>query len=406
MIQLNVWLTLKSHNSQLVGQLIAAEPDFRGELKGQFRYSPSYLDSESAFPLDPVHLPLTPELFDANRPASGVHGVFEDSLPDDWGRRLLARRHNLLRNEQRAPQLLSLLGGAGMGALHYSESAIAPLESEGVVGRHLGDLQRLARMFELDYASIEDDLSLLFQAGSSPGGARPKALLQDQGKAWLVKFNSIKDRFDVVALEAAAMQLARNGGVKTAYSKLVPCGTRKALFVERFDLNWETGKRRHVVSMMTLLGASGYYYLGYRDMADIIRKVSSNPANDLQNLFRQLVFNVLIGNTDDHLKNFCMLCDGHSWYLSPAFDLVPNVGQNSEHVLRIGTSTSVPNRNTLLQEAKYFGIKQQKKAVQIIDSIIGAVSDWETIFHESGVPATDIKIIGRDIQNRLSSIVK
>ncbi len=117
--------------------------------------------------------------------------------------------------------------------------------------------------------------------------------------------------------------------------------------------------------MQTLLGAEGYYNLGYGDMAAIVRRVSSHPVLDLQQLFKQLVFNTMIGNTDDHLKNFCMLCDGQAWHFSPAFDLVPNIGLNREHVLRIGMANLVPNRDTLLAEAKKFGIKQRPKADEI-----------------------------------------
>jgi len=404
MIKLNVWVTLANLQTLLAGELVVSDPDVQGRLQGQFRYSSDYLDHAQAFALDPIHLPLMAEIFNAERPHSGVHGVFEDSLPDDWGRRILARRYHLERNEQRVPQLLALLGGQGMGALNYNLDNALPEKGKDVDGKHLAELQRLAEKFEEDATFVNEDLALLFQAGSSPGGARPKALIKDRDHLFLAKFASIRDQFDVVALEAATMELARRAGVNTAPTKLVPCGSRKALLVERFDVDTVIKGRYHLISMQTLLKADGYYNASYGDIADVIRRVSANPKRDLSNLYNQLLFNVLIGNTDDHLKNFCMVFDGDGWELSPAFDLLPNIGLNREHVLRIGYNNIVANKEVLIQEAKTFGIKQRAKADKIITAMLLNVSHWETVFREFDVPDKDIQILGRDIEGRTSRV--
>ena len=404
MIKLNIWVTLANAENLRVGELVVTDPDMQGRLQGQFRYSADYLDHPEAFALDPIHLPLTPDNFNTERPHSGVHGVFEDSLPDDWGRRILARRYQLERNEQRVPQLLALLGGQGMGALSYSLGDRIPEKGKDVDGQHLAELQRLAGKFEEDATSVDEDLALLFQAGSSPGGARPKALIKDSDRSFLAKFSSIRDQFDVVALEAATMELARRAGVNAAPTKLVPCGTKKVLLVERFDIDNATMGRYHLISMQTLLKAEGYYTAGYRDIADIVRRVSTSPGQDLLKLFKQLLFNILIGNTDDHLKNFCMIFDGESWKISPAFDLVPNIGLNREHVLRIGYDNVVANKEILIREAKNFGIKQQAKADEIITAVFSEVSRWEKVFREFDVPDRDIQILGRDIEERMARI--
>jgi serine/threonine-protein kinase HipA len=402
MIRLNVWLTLSQGQTIRAGELVVADPDLQGRLEGQFRYSPEYLAHPAVFPLDPIHLPLSTESFSTDRPHSGVHGVFEDSLPDGWGRRLLARRYKLDRKNQRVPGLLELLGGQEMGALSYGKDDVAPAKKEAVNGHHLEELQRLAANFEEDAIPIDDEMALLFQAGSSPGGARPKALIKDKKTAYLAKFSSVRDQFDVVSLEAATMDLARQAGVSAAPTKLVPCGGKKALLVERFDINNPTTGRNHLISMQTLLKADGYYYAGYRDLADIIRRVSSNPSVDLLKLFKQLVFNVMIGNTDDHLKNFCMIYDGDSWKLSPAYDLIPNIGLNREHVLQIGHSTVVDNREVLMQEAKHFGMKRQKAVKQIIAAMYEVVSGWKKVYYGHSVPDRDIGIIGQDINQRMA----
>lgn len=405
MIKLNVWLTLSHGQVIKAGELVVSDPDSQGRLQGQFRYHSDYLQSQAAFSLDPIHLPLSSQIFDADRPRSGVHGVFEDSLPDDWGRNILARRYRLGRNEQRVPQLLKLLGGKGLGALAYSSEGAPEFKVDGLEECHLEELQRLAAQFEEDPGTVDDTMTLLFQAGSSPGGARPKALIKDQHDFYLAKFGSIRDQLNVVALEAATMKLARQAGIETAATRLVSCGAKEVLLVKRFDLN-DSGGCNHLVSMQTFLKADGYGNAGYLDMAGVIRQISGNPGHDLLKLFRQLVFNVMIGNTDDHLKNFCMLHGGTGWRLSPAFDLVPNIGFNREHVLHINFYHLPPDRKTLLNEAKYFGIKRVKKAEKVMDSMLETLSSWQRVFRQFNVPENDIGRLGSDIKTRLDRLNK
>ncbi len=400
-IKLNVWLTRPTGEILKAGELAVKDPDARGALQGQFRYVPEYLEALKAFPLDPLHLPLAMESFDADRPQAGVHGVFEDSLPDDWGRKLMTRRYKLGRAEQRVPHLLRLLGDQGLGALIYTENGKPPPLSTGVSCRHLTELALLAEKFEKNPTAIADDeLSLLFQAGSSPGGARPKVLVVDKSGAYLAKFASTRDQLDIVSLEAATMELARRAGIETAETSLLTLGSRKCLLVKRFDIN-AAGGRNHLISMQSLLKADGYYNAGYRDLAEVIKHVSTAPQRDLHLLYRQMVFNVMIGNTDDHLKNFCMLHDEEGWRLSPAFDLVPNIDFNQEHVLRIGLDNWPPDIETILAEAKYFGIKRRQVALDVAVKIYEVVSEWNLVFTTCEVPEKDAETIGMDINQRL-----
>ncbi|MFO7963090.1 MAG: type II toxin-antitoxin system HipA family toxin [Desulfobacterales bacterium] len=403
MIRLDVWLTLPSGESVKTGSLVVGDPDpVKGELQGQFRYTSEYLGHPRAFPLDPLHLSLSTEVFEANRPREGIHGVFEDSLPDDWGRKLMIRRHKLGRTEQRVPHLLKLLGNQGLGALSYVEVGRPEVKTTGVSNEHLQELALLAQQFEREPATVSDnELFLLFQAGSSPGGARPKALVNDEKEAYLAKFAGHKDRLDVVSLEAASMELGRMSGIETADTLLIPLGAAlKCLLVKRFDIN-EAGGRNHLISMHSLLKADGYYNAGYKDLTDVIKHISSQPKRDLNRIYRQMVFNTMIGNTDDHLKNFIMLHDDNGWRLSPAFDLVPNIGFYREHVLRIGLDTRPPNAETLLAEAKHFGIKKRQLSMEIIAETHRAVSKWPEVFHNYNVPEKDAENIGKDIDQRL-----
>jgi len=366
MKHLDLWLTFPNGNICQAGELIIDKPDNKrgGALRGEFRYSQDYLKRPEAFPLDPNALPLTEDVFSANRPKSGVHGVFEDALPDDWGRRLLIRHYNLTRQQQRVPELLSHMG-SGLGALAFGNK---PVESDHVSAslHTLDDLLYAAESFEKGVDLDNTSLTALFQAGSSPGGARPKTLVQDEGYAWIAKFPSIKDQFDVVSIEAATLQLAQDSGIKVPEFKCHQCSDRKVLLSRRFDVT-RLG-RRHIISMQSLLQADDYYMLGYGDMADLLRQYSVQPGLDLQTLYRQMLFNALIGNTDDHLKNFSMLHDDNGYRITPAYDLLPNLAKNQEHVLRFGITATIPTKNELLKLAKNYNLNKVQ-AITILKAI-------------------------------------
>lgn len=382
--RVEVWLSLASARI-LAGEMVCEiGDDVRG--RGAFRYSPDYLRRRDAFALDPVSLPLREGDFAVDHP--GVFGVFEDSLPDDWGRRLLVRKHRIPRHQQNLPTLLLALGSAGLGALSYSERGRprdASAEAEII---NLERLVHAAEQFERG-EDTDADISMLLSAGSSPGGARPKALVYDEavGEHYLAKFPSVKDPVDIVRLETATMNLAAQAGLNVPATRLVECGGRPVLLVRRFDLMSQG--RRHMISMQTLMQAKGYYQCRYGDMLNIVRKVSADPANDAEQLFRQMVFNAVVNNTDDHLKNFWMLGDAEQgWRLSPAFDLVPNVGRNDEHVLFFDLDPVCPGRNNLERLGRSWGIS---RAATIVGEVYTAVAAWRKEFSAFGVPAADIE---------------
>jgi serine/threonine-protein kinase HipA len=377
----------------LAGELLVAEPEREhgGRMRGEFRYARSYLEWSSAFALDPFHVPLGAEPIRAEDPATGMHSVFEDSLPDAWGRAIMCRRHGLPRSRQRAPHLLAFLGAEAMGALAYTASPEWRGEVAGANLPELADLMEASGRYEADQDASMDEMMRLFKAGSSPGGARPKILLRDQETQYLAKFPSIKDNFDMVRLEAAALATARDAGIEVPDFSVVDVGGRSALLVERFDVTPEGG-RNHVVSMKTLLGAENYYFLGYADMADVVRRLSDRPGRDLKGLFRQAVFNALIGNTDDHLKNFSMMRGREGWRLTQAYDLLPDVGNNREHVLHFGAVGTVPTWDGLHQLGRAFGISR-KSTGSIIDEVDGAVSGFAGRCESFGVPSGDVEIL-------------
>jgi serine/threonine-protein kinase HipA len=354
--------------------------------RGSFRYLPEYLQAPDAFALDPVSLLLQGGTFSCGPP--GIFSVFDDSLPDDWGRRLLIRKQGLLRHQINPATLLLALGNSGLGALSYSEQGRPQPAPASVSTLQLEELGREAERFESGAVTDDAEVRLLLGAGSSPGGARPKALVFDEenNAHCLAKFPSIKDQVDVVRIEAATMSLASQAGLVVPDTCLVECGGRPVLLVQRFDIT--AGGRRHMISFQTLLKARGYYVCRYAELLQIVRKISADPAEDSHRLYRQMVFNAVVNNTDDHLKNFWMLCDAEKgWHLSPSFDLVPNISGSSEHVLFFEHDPLYPGRATLERLGKSWGIP---RAEIIVEEVFSAVTTWREGFARFGVPEENL----------------
>jgi serine/threonine-protein kinase HipA len=404
MITLQVWLRTDTGTLLQAGEIRVAEPDQvrGGMLRGEFRYDPAYLERPGAIALDPIHLPLAPTVFSADRPRAGIHGVFEDSLPDSWGRGLLIRRHRLPRSRQTPPHLLGCLGGQGLGALIYAlDSAPPPLELEP--DRDTAALIDAAERYDNDPTEIDDDeLASLFRAASSPGGARPKLAIDHAGTRCIAKLASNRDRIDMVRTEAACLALARDAGLSVPEFQVLSFGRHDALLVARFDIHGEHG-RHHMLSLQTLLGADDWYQLGYADLADLLRRVSARPEDDLPALYRQAVFNALLGNTDDHLKNFALRhigTEGGGWRLTPAYDLTPDEPPRGEHVLHFGTAGHRPDGQALTDLARTFGLSP-RAAARIRAEVSDAISHWRRRFTDYGVGEEDIKRLAAGIDGRL-----
>jgi serine/threonine-protein kinase HipA len=381
--RIEVWISLAG-GRRLAGEMVC-DVEAGGRGRGAFRYDQGYLRSSEAFALDPVSLPLQGGAFSVDHP--GIFGVFEDSLPDDWGRRLLVRKHRIPPRRQNLPTLLRAQGGSGLGALSYSERGRPEVSAAEVSVIHLERLVQAAEMFERG-ENQDEEISLLLGAGTSPGGARPKALVFDEqkGEHCLAKFPSIKDQVNVVGIEAATMSLAARAGLVVPESHLVRCGSRPVLLVRRFDLMPQG--RRHMVSLQTLMKAKGYYVCRYGDLLHTVRKVSADPVEDGERLFRQMVFNAVVNNTDDHLKNFWMLYDNErGWRLSPAFDLVPDIGQNGEHVLFFDLDPVYPGRKNLERLGRDWGVP---RADRIVEAVFATVGGWKDEFASFGVSGADI----------------
>lgn len=402
MLKLDVKITFPDGQKFLCGELFTTDPTSRGKIEGSFRYSKEYLDHPRAFPLDPENLPLGSREITTDRPA-GVYGVFEDALPDDWGRTLLAKKANLSRGEQTVPKLLEALGSNGLGALSFESGKRLSYKESSASIHDLSTIVEAAIKYDAGLPVDEESLQNLFTCGSSPGGARPKALIQKEtGSLWIAKFPKADDKFHIEPIEAGTLQMARNAGLSVPEFEIQEAGERRVLLIKRFDVSRQGG-RHHMISMQTLLNAEGYYYLSYSDMFKIIKKYSSQPAQDVDAMFRQMVFNIAVGNTDDHLKNFCMLHKDSGFCLSPVYDVLPDIHQNREHRLSFPQGTgSLPIDKDLLQGiGKVYSVSDPE---QIIKDVFNSVVDWRDIFQEYEVPESDIKRLEHEIDRRLALI--
>jgi len=391
----DVWVNLNGQQVK-AGEFVCEIAPSNGKGRGAFRYSGEYLGHTTAYALDPVALPLGENSFSIDHP--GVFSVFLDSLPDDWGKRLLIRKHNLPRGRQNFSEMLLALGSSGLGALSYAESRKPLPQSTASSILTLDRLVYEAELFESG-VSNDADIAHLLSAGSSPGGARPKALVHDpeQDRYYLAKFPSSNDNVDVVRIEAATMSLAGAAGLVTPPTNLIQCGNKPVLLVERFDVT--AIGRRHMISMQTLLKAEGYYQCRYKELLDMVRMVSADPATDSRLLFRQMVFNAVIGNTDDHLKNFWMICSPEEgWRLSPSFDLVPDIREAREHILFFDLGGYHPGKKALEKLGRSWGIS---KPANVVEEVYVALQPWRDVFTAFGVSDADCNRF-RNIDDRLT----
>jgi serine/threonine-protein kinase HipA len=406
MIRLDLWLTLTSGEKLHAAELAFSDADRQGRYDSAFRYTPGYLADPRAFALDPAALPLTPGDFQGKQLDAPLLAL-EDALPDDWGRRLLILRHGLPRGRQSEPHLLQALAGQGLGALGFYPPKQAPsIEPNAAAMLELDTLLNAAQRLEHDgNARIDDTTRSLLAAGSSPGGARPKALVHDEQDQWIAKFPSRRDDVDMVGLEAVSLELARLAGLETPDFRLVELSdSRRVLLVKRFDLappdSANPRGRHHMLSFRALLQAGGYYVLRYADLIAALRLHGAQPEADVPRLYRQMVFNALLGNTDDHLKNFWLLRDAEGYRLTPAFDLLPDTGARREHVLLFDQTALPPSPTELAALGRKWGIKGATAICQEVES---ALARFTEIAAARKVPANEIQRFEQDIARRCRS---
>ena len=346
---------------------------------GEFVYGQSYLANPSAVPLDPIALPLKEELFRTTL-SSGFLGVFRDAIPDDWGRHVASKLYGA--RFKTLFDYLWLPTGDRMGALSFGHTSRAPEEEKPPVRwETVEETVYLDAIHKLDEDSpltpAEQEVAVVFGAGTTAGGARPKFTTLKSAAAWLAKLNRHSDRFNEVRVEAATLDLAEACGISVPEHDVLHVHGQDVLLVKRFDRAVATaGILRHrMVSAATVFQAdeamAQYAYTGsYPRLSRELARWTVTGDEDRRQLFRRIAFNALASITDDHERNHALVAQGAHFRLSPAFDLVPKISNTRRrHLsLAVGEYGSLAIRENLLSSADAFQLSRDQ-ADQIINEV-------------------------------------
>lgn len=339
-------------------------------------------------------------------------GAFLDSMPDTWGRTLMKRRAAIDARQagMATPTLYDidfLLGVhdlSRMGALRFKRD----LEGDFLANDPVSPTPPWASIRELQYGaslieSNEDTdevnqwLAVLMAPGSSLGGARPKAnILDDEGHPWIAKFPAASDTIDKGAWEYLAYKLAVGAGIEMADCRLEKvAGKHHTFFTKRFDRNKHV--RIHFASAMTMTGKNEELIRdelpSYLEIVEFIQFSGSAVTEDMHQLWRRIVFNILISNTDDHLRNHGFILTPQGWRLSPAFDINPSIDKD-----RLALNIDMDNNALDIELAKGVGVYfrlSEKEMKTIIDEVKSSVADWKKVAQEIGISRSEQTLMAR-----------
>lgn len=385
------------------------EPIVAGKLEAEnrtihFNYGRSYLehvsDKNPAIPIYEPELPLKPGVLPLLHGLE-MPGCIRDAAPDAWGRRVIINKQLGLKggdtDTTELDELTYLLesGSDRIGALDFQHS---PTEyvPRSAYNATLEELLDSADRLEKGVPLTPELDNALFH-GSSIGGARPKALIEDQGTKYIAKFSSSTDLYSIVKAEYIAMRLAALSGLDVAPVKLVKAGGKDVLLVERFDRT-RTGDgwaRKCMVSALTMFGLNDMTarYASYEDFAEIIRHRFTEPKKTLKELYSRLVFNILCGNTDDHARNHAAFWDGKEHTLTPAYDICPQgrTGNEASQAMKISGNNNLSHLKSCREAAHHF-LLSEEDALSIFDHIEGVIHRyWNGVCEEAQLSEIDKK---------------
>lgn len=381
-------------------------PSYRGYHEAHaFAYSEDWLENPDFFDLDPYLEPHEGEQF--TPPSQPMFGALRDTMPDRWGRMLLDRMESLnaaaeqrpIRTLKEVAYLLAVEDATRLGALRFSRDDGSFLKESAFPIPTYKDLRELAGIclsidtpnseLEPGYASR---LTRLVSASASLGGARPKATwIAANGELWIAKFPAINDDHDVGSWEFLLNQLAWKAKINVLGARLLRLGGPYSTFcVARFD-RLASDRLMYASAMTCLEQQDGNDDVSYLDIAELISRLVHRKMVKIQlaQLFRRVVFNVLTGNRDDHLRNHGFLLSELGWELSPAFDMNPNPTRRN-HVLRIDDKSAEPDLETVMATAEVYQLSRAE-ASAILDEVTAATSRWRE-------EALRLRISRREIQ--------
>jgi serine/threonine-protein kinase HipA len=363
---------------------------------GSFAYGHRYLAEAGSIAINPLHLPLQNEPFSLQerrlRDGGALPLTARDALPDAWGRLVLEAEHGPLNDID----VLLMTNAERVGAMVFAETLPLAAPGNDCEPYELGALAEAANRLEFRM-DVPADLRRLLQQGGSLGGARPKANFIHQGRRCIAKFPARDDELDVQLLEAATLTLASACGIRVPSFCLLPIPRGHALVLERFDREGPASNehRIHYLSASALLDVPYESSAGsYAELALALRRISAEPTADMEELFRRLVFNILVDNSDDHIKNHGVLHVGGTRYrLSPAFDLVPQRMNLGSQQLAILPGKFDSHLDLAREAAPHFGLSPQA-ATKIIVSIAETIStQWRNTLQSLGAPVEMLRAL-------------
>ena len=398
-----VYMTLPGEVSPVTAGRFVLSKNARGDALGQFVYRTKYLEDPHAVEIDPVELKLGKRTYETGV-LNGVFGALRDAGPDYWGRRVIEKH----------------AGKPHLGELDYLLES--PDDRAGAIGfglnteppaprRKFNSTIDLEKLQSLADALVKDDLpddpqaqqvQDLLLLGTSMGGARPKAVVQDDDSLWVAKFNRADDRWNNTRVEHAMLRLARECGITTAESRMQTVGGKDVLLVKRFDREKTTKgyTRARMVSGLTILrsdDASGARQnWSYLILVEELRRIVGDARKDAKELFRRICFNALISNIDDHPRNHAILAKDKNWKLSPAYDLTPSVPVSLERrdlALDCGDQGRYANAKNIVSEHARF-LLDRGEAEQLAAEMKAQVeATWYDTVRASGVSEKDAETI-------------
>ena len=399
-----VYITLPGQVEAVTAARFEWTSDRSGSPIGKLVYGRKYLARPNAVDLDPVELRLSRQLY-TTALNNGVFGALRDASPDAWGRMLIDRARNSMNDE--IDYLLNAQDqGAGALGFGLNETPPAP-NREFNRTIELKKLQETANKIVRSQNRLSNALARqiqrLIQDGTSMmGGARPKAVVEDRTGLWIAKFNIASDPWNFARVEHSMLVLARACGITTAESKVFRIGGRDVLMIKRFDRKKKKKgyERFRMVSGLTLLRAdeSDRSAWSYPALVEEVRRVCIQPKENARELYRRMVFNGLISNTDDHPRNHAILASTKGWQLSPAYDLTPAVPVSEDQrdlAMVVGDIGRYANEHNMLSQCERFHYTREEAQTLIGEMKKQVQATWYNTARSQKVVLRDCDTISR-----------
>lgn len=391
-----VWKWLISHVDPIVAGVINVEEN--GEMS--FRYGRSYLSRKDKEPIYDEELPLVDKTLFAKDLELRNFSSIRDAAPDAWGRRVIHSKLDISLEDE-LTEIMYLLNSSSdrIGSIDFQESAKTYI-ARGDEQATMRELQTASEMIAAGMKlPVELDKALLH--GTSLGGARPKAMIVDGNFKYIAKFSASNDTYNIVKSEFISMKLARLCGINVSDVKIINTAGKDALLVKRFDrtASGNDWLRHSMISGLTVLGLDEgqAMYCTYPDLIAKMQILCKSFSEDAKELYRRIVFNVLIGNTDDHARNHAFFVVGKKLILTPAYDICPQsrTGGEARHGMYITNESNTSTITNCLNAAAIFHV-EDIEAKQIVSEQITVINDnFELLCKEVELPYQSKKMLWR-----------